>query len=555
MMQPTPPIRILILEDEASDAELMEFELRQGGIDFVSRRVWSREYFLAALHDFAPDLVLSDYSLPAFDGLTALGLTRQVDAHLPFIFMTGARGEETAVEALRRGADDYILKDRPARLPAALKQALANRREMRERIAVQAELDRHRLRLEEILAERTADLQRSHGALVVARDAAEAANRAKSAFLANMSHEIRTPMNAIMGMVTRLRREGVSPRQAERLQIIDTASQHLLAIINDILDLSRIEADKLELEEADIDVGELTNKVVSMLLDRAQAKGLALQLEVEPLPPFLRGDPLRLQQILLNYVSNAIKFTDQGTVALRVCAAEETADSVLVRWEVEDSGIGIEPEAQQRIFDAFEQADTSTTRQFGGTGLGLAIARRLARLMGGETGVVSCPGKGSTFWFTARLNKAAAKDVPRPSHRGALAEDVLRRHYGGSRVRAVDDELLNREVALLMLEELGFVADTAVNGAEAVSKAQSGDYDLILMDMQMPTMDGLEATRLIRQCFKTLPILALTGNAYAEDKKQCLAAGMNDFISKPFTQEELSSRMLRWLSVASGRSR
>ena len=552
-MQAETQIRILLLEDEASDAELMEFELRQGGIDFVSHRVWTRDDFLAALRDFAPDLVLSDYSLPAFDGLTALTLTRQADAYLPFIFMTGARGEETAVEALRRGADDYILKDRPARLPAAVGNALEHRRRLRERVAVQEELDRHRLKLEEILSERTADLQRSNAALMLARDAAEAANRAKSAFLANMSHEIRTPMNAIMGMAARLRREGVTARQAERLNIIDTASLHLLAIINDILDLSRVEADKLELEETDFEVDAVANNVVAMMLDRAQAKGLLLELAGLPLARRARGDLLRLQQVLLNYVSNAIKFTERGSVIVRASVEDEGAAGLLLRWEVEDSGIGIEAEALERIFNAFEQADTSTTRQFGGTGLGLAIARRLAHLMGGETGVHSQPGGGSKFWFTARLGRPATQDDACVAPCAIAAEEELRRHYGGRRVLVVDDEPLNREVAQLMIEELGLLSDTAVNGVEAVSMAGAAEYALILMDMQMPTMDGLEATRRIRQRSATPPILALTGNAYAEDRTRCLDAGMDDFITKPFTLEDLSSRMLRWLSASQRR--
>jgi signal transduction histidine kinase/ActR/RegA family two-component response regulator len=398
-------------------------------------------------------------------------------------------------------------------------------------------------RLEDIVLERTQ-------ALVEARDSAQAANVAKSAFLANMSHEIRTPMNGILGMAHLLRRGGVTPKQAERLDTIDTSAQHLLAVINDILDISKVEAGKLMLEEAPVAVGSLMANVKSILDERARARNIRLLVEVEPLPPNLAGDPTRLQQALLNYATNAIKFTETGSVTLRAVKLHETDESVLLRFEVEDTGVGIAAEAIPRLFGAFEQADNSTTRKYGGTGLGLVITRRLAELMGGEAGVTSTRGVGSTFWFTARLQKKERRMTGRtPQIVGVEAETELRRSHCAKHILIVDDEPINREVAKIQLEDTGLVIDTAEDGAQAIAKAQMKVYAAILMDMQMPNVDGLEATRQIRLIpgYRNTPIIAMTANAFAEHKARCLEAGMNDFIIKPFIPETLFATLLRSL--------
>ena len=430
---------------------------------------------------------------------------------------------------------------------------LATLSDITERKRLEVELDQHRHHLETLVAQRTREL-------VAARHQAEAANIAKSAFLANMSHEIRTPMNGILGMANILRRDGLNRRQLARLDTIDTSAQHLLSVINDILDISKIEAGKFTLEQAPVVIGSLMANVRSILSERARAKGIDLRIETESLPTHLVGDPTRLQQSLLNYANNAIKFTETGAVTLRTIKQDETADDVGVRFEVTDTGIGIAPEAMSRLFGAFEQADNSMTRQYGGTGLGLAITRRLAELMGGGAGAQSTPGVGSTFWFTARLKKKQERRLEvrtaerMPGAAGADAETLLRQGYAGLRVLVADDEPINREVAQMQLEFVDLVADMAQDGAQAVAMAGKFSYAAILMDMQMPKLSGMEATQAIRQLpgYGHTPIIAMTANAFAEDEAQCLAAGMNAFLTKPFNPGQLFAALLQVLSQRGG---
>ena len=553
----------------------------------------------------------------------------------------------------------------------------------------EAELREHQNRLEEIVAKRTS-------ALSSAKDAAEAANLAKSTFLSNMSHEIRTPMNAIVGLTHMLRRNIKEPEQVDKLEKIAAAADHLLGVINDILDISKIEARKMALEKIDFDLGELLTRITSMVIDRIHAKGLELVVDVNQDLGVVCSDATRLGQAILNYLVNAVKFTPRGTIVLRARILEEAADSVLVRFEVEDSGIGIAPENLSRLFQSFEQADNSTTRRFGGTGLGLAITRNLAALMGGEVGVESTLNVGSRFWMTARLGRvkqgARRYLIPELSGRRALvvddtpvtrlvqtellremglvtegvpsgakallsiasadragkpfdlvmidflmpemdgfqtleklralplqrppvvllvtasgdqailddgrelgfadamfkplslaklnaclkkhfraicgltgqandrlaaigqpasldAEEELRQNHRNVRVLLVEDDLLNQEVALIMLKVIGWPVDVADNGQKALDMVAANDYQLILMDMQMPVMDGTDATRRIRQLphGQSVPILAMTANAFVEDKERCLAAGMNDFVTKPVAPALLYTTLLRML--------
>ncbi len=399
-------------------------------------------------------------------------------------------------------------------------------------------------RLELRVAERTRELAR-------AKEIAEAASHAKSEFLANMSHEIRTPMNSVLGMAYLALKTELTAKQRDYLEKIHYSGEHLLGIINDILDFSKIEAGKLDMEMVDFKLDSVFRNLTSLIADKAHGKGLQLTFTIDPgIAPCLRGDPLRLSQVLLNYVNNAIKFTQRGQVIVRVQQEHATANSFLLRFEVQDSGIGMSPDEIEKLFQPFQQADNSTTRKFGGTGLGLAISKRLANMMGGEVGVTSQPGLGSTFWFTARFElcstpPSCTTDIVGMGQHLEHTASAL----NGSRILLADDNLFNQQVACELLQEAGAHTTIASNGAEVLDLLRKGKYDCVLMDVQMPVMDGLEATRQIRAdaTLATLPVIAMTANARAEDKQHCFAAGMNDFISKPLLPGLLYTTIEKWL--------
>ncbi len=416
-------------------------------------------------------------------------------------------------------------------------------RDITDRKRVEAELGQHRHHLEELVLSRTAEL-------AAARDAAESASRAKSLFLANMSHELRTPMNGIIGMTSLALRRATDPKQIDQLGKSIGAARHLLNVINDILDLSKIEADRLTIEQNEFSVTEVIDESLRMQDEPARAKGQSLVREIPAgLPDTLCGDAFRLRQILLNFVGNAIKFSGPGQIVVRARIDEEDALSVLLRVEVVDQGIGVSQAQQARLFQAFTQADESSTRRYGGTGLGLTICKRIALLMGGDAGVVSQEGVGSTFWATARLRRVGEQRQSAGDERTEAPRDMLERLFGGARVLLVEDDPLNREVASLLLEDAGLVVDVAVNGLEAVDRARDGNYALILMDVQMPVMNGLDATRAIRQLpgWSGVPILAMTANAFDEDRERCLEAGIDDHVGKPVVPDTLYRMLLNWL--------
>ena len=398
-------------------------------------------------------------------------------------------------------------------------------------------------------------LEQGHDQLRFAKERAEEATQAKSAFLANMSHEIRTPLNAISGMTRLIRSEPLSASQADRLGKMEIATRHLAATINDILDLSKIEANQLVLENESLRLQDVMTHVVDLIQEALNKKSLHLHIEASDLPDRVMGDPTRLRQALLNYASNAVKFTASGSISLRARVVSEDEEHVVVHFEVQDCGIGISPEQLVLLFTPFTQADSSTTRKFGGSGLGLAITKRLVEAMGGTVGANSEPGHGSTFWFTVRLGRVEdGKTQPAPllseGEDETSGQTLLRLNTPTPKhLLLAEDDAFNQEIASLQLEEVGFQVDIADDGRVAVEKAGACTYDLILMDMQMPVLDGLGATRQIRDLPSgaTVPIIAMTANAFAEDRERCLTAGMNDFVTKPVEPDVLYRVLLAQL--------
>ena len=525
--------RVLYIEDSPSQRMVLKAMLEERGLTVDAHHSAEEAWVDFATRDY--DLVLTDIVLDGMMSGVALvnKIRRYVGAKgdVPVLALTAFDEATRRVELINLGVSDYVIK------PVVSEELFTRIRNI---------ITQHRMRLK---------LEQSRLELLLAKDAAESASRAKSVFLANMSHEIRTPMNAIIGLAHLIRRDATDPHQRQQLGKISDAARHLLGIINDILDFSKIEAGKLVLEQVDFDVARVVDNVSMLVEHSLQSKGLALTVDLERVPPMLRGDGLRIGQILLNFASNAIKFTDRGHIAIRGYELPRKGQNLRVRFEVSDTGIGLSKEQQQRLFQAFEQADSSTSRHFGGTGLGLAISRRLIGMMGGEVGVISEPGVGSTFWMELPLGLALAGSE-RDEHAASAevnlsSEAQLRRRPPGARLLLAEDNPLNQEVALDLLQYVGMQVDVAENGLVAVNMARENEYELILLDLQMPLLDGLGAARQIRLLpgYDHTPILAMTADAFDDARDACLAAGMNDHVAKPVDPDILYSTLLRWLPL------
>jgi signal transduction histidine kinase len=536
---------VLVVDDDAALQNTLCDILDMTGIDATGVGSASEATQWCEVH--TPDLVVLDQRLPDASGLQLAALLKASSPLLPVVLLTGYVSTDTAIAAVGL-VDDYLTKPVP---PDELIKVVQTRLEQhRLRVANQqlvAKLRETNNTLERTVQERTRELK-------AARDQAMEASRLKSQFLANMSHEIRTPMNGVLGAGNLLAATDLTDEQRAYVDILSSSGQALLTIINDVLDLSKIEAGRLELEPSTFTLLDPFTEVVNLLAPQASAKNIRLSLNADAdLPLSVVGDAGRLRQVVTNLVGNAVKFTNVGHVLVDVSAESRSSGDMVLRCAVSDSGIGIAEQDIARLFTEFSQLDTSNARRFGGTGLGLAICDRLVRLMNGEIGCTPNPGGGSTFWFTAPFA------VPLPDDPGlnvAVASTAPPKGMaptGAPAILIVEDNETNALILTHMLELLGYRSHTVSNGADALEAAARETYSTILMDCQMPVMDGFTTTRRLRSRFAgdpRIPIVAITATATTEDQERCLAAGMDDYLPKPIIMDRLGAVLTRWAPLA-----
>ena len=542
-MEPFNPEELLILVVDDAPKNLQVVGAMLDDVGYATTFATSGKQALERVQTAKPDLILLDLMMPEMDGLE---VCKQLKANLehrdiPVIFLTASHEEEHLLQAFELGVVDYVTKPFKAL-------------ELMARVKTHLELKSTRDKLQRTMTE-----------LVVTRDAAMEAARAKAQFLATMSHEIRTPMNGVLGMTELLLKTDLNHQQIDFVQTLKASGEGLLMIINDILDFSKLEAGEMRLESVEFEVKSIVDNVIKLFAPQGAAKGVELSYIIAPdVPEKLLGDGYRLRQIISNMIGNAIKFTDRGEVVIEVEMYQDLArtnrdkDKISLSFSVRDTGIGIAPESQEKLFQSFSQVDTSMTRKYGGTGLGLAICKQLVQLMGGSLGCSSTLGVGSTFWFTANFKKyesleATAKskvEVVESQLTPSRAEEKVKKQK--KKVLLVEDTKINQKVVLNQLQILEYQADVVNNGQEALEKLTAiHDYGIVLMDCQMPVLDGYEATRLLRQEEREesqTVVVGLTANAMEGDREKCLAAGMDDYLSKPVSLEQLSAILEKWSS-------
>jgi len=528
--------KILLVDDKASNLFVLEKVLNRLDVELYKAQSGSAALELTLNHAFA--VVLLDVQMPGMDGYEVGELLRKEEntRNTPIIFVTAIdRDEYHEVKGYKTGAVDFIFKP-------------LNEEILLSKVKVFVELHEAKMELIRTNEELKASVARAN---LMAKEALKA-EQAKSEFLANMSHEIRTPMNAIIGFSDLLSEEQLTVEQNNYVGLIRDSSHKLLTLLNDILDFSKIEAGKLDTEIIDCSLGDLLNSVESLMRPKAEEKALEFEIvEAEFLPSQIHTDPVRVHQCLINLVDNAVKFTTQGCVGIHV-SVENDGAGAYIRFDVADTGIGIACEQQAGIFESFTQADGSTTRKFGGSGLGLTITRQLAELLGGELSLSSEPGEGSVFslLIPAGVDVESQPSLDRHSisgYCGRDAETAEDLEFSG-RVLVAEDSPTNQTLMKLLLEKMGLEVSVAQDGNEAVSKALSELFDMIFMDIQMPHMNGYEATKVLRDKRISTPIVALTANAMKGDDKKCIDAGCDEYMSKPIDRRKLPGVVGKYLS-------
>jgi len=569
----TEKLQILHLENSPHDAEIIRSTLRREGILCDVHRVASKQDYLAALEARKFDLILSDYSLPGFAGIPPLDVARECAPQTPFIFVSDAIGEERAIESIKNGARHYVLKNKLAGLATAVRRALDEEKAQRDRRTAEEALQRAREELEQRVNERTTDLEktnrllqqeienrkkvevnlhRAHRVLSQTVSRLQETNvrlqevdRHKSRFLSSMSHELRTPLNSILGFADLLRGQHfgkLNAKQRSYVGQIENSGKHLLDLINDLLDIAKIDAGAIDVHLERFDLRECVEGVVSLFANQTRKKQLRTSVEVAAQLESVCADRRKCKQILLNLLSNAVKYTPEGgAIAIRAWLVHRT-----LRLEVEDTGPGISPDEQANIFSEFYQADRVRDEELGGTGIGLALTKRLVALQGGQIGVTSERGRGSTFWITLDQPGAPTEaDQPSPARPHSVSIDTRT----SGRILVAEDHPLNLAMMLDMLSLKDYEVAVARNGEEAVDLAQSFNPDVILMDIRMPVLDGLEAINQLRALprFAQTPIVALTASADEQAVDDCFQAGCTEHVAKPIQSAALFALLERLL--------